>query len=81
MPCRVETYSGSRLHERPWRFTWGGTWLEVRQVMDRWRTPGHLWFKVRAADRAYLLKYNQAQDVWLVNLISPKVIPPAGSEI
>jgi hypothetical protein len=71
MDCRVETYSGFRLHERPRRFTWGETWLEVQQIMEQWVAPGYLCFKVRVEDRAYLLKYNQTQDVWEVGLISP----------
>ena len=80
MDCRVETYSGFRLHERPRRFTWGGTWLEVHQVMDQWVVPGHLCFKVRVADRAYLLKYHQAQDVWEAELVRSGTIPPASGE-
>jgi hypothetical protein len=75
MRCRVETYSGYRLHERPRRFTWGETWLEVRQIMEEWMAPGYLCFKVRVDDRAYLLQYNQAQDVWEVELIKPRIRP------
>jgi hypothetical protein len=80
MKCRVETYSGFRLHERPRRFTWGQTWLEVDQVMDQWAAPDHLCFKVKVADRAYLLKYHQAQDSWEAELVSPETLPPAGGE-
>ena len=80
MNCRVETYSGFRLHERPRRFTWGRTWLEVHQVMDQWVAPGHLCFKVKVADRSYLLKYHQAQDIWQVELVSSGALPPAGGE-
>ena len=80
MHCLVETYSGFRLHERPRRFTWGGTWLEVHQVMDQWVAPGHLCFKVKVADRAYLLKYHHAQDVWDAQLVSSGTIPPTGGE-
>lgn len=80
MDCRVETYSGYRLHERPRRFTWGGTWLEVREVMDQWVAPGYLCFKVKVADRAYFLKYHQAQDVWEVELATSGAIPPVDGE-
>lgn len=66
-PCRVETYSGARLHERPRRFTRGGPWLEVRRVLDRWREPDHLRFRVLAADnRVYLLSYDGRRDAWEV---------------
>jgi hypothetical protein len=80
MDCRVETYSGFRLHERPRRFRWGGTWLEVREVMDHWMAPGYLCFKVKAADRTYLLKYYQAQDVWEVELVRSPAVSPADGE-
>ena len=80
MKCRVETHSGFRLHERPRRFTWGRTWLEVHQVMDQWVAPDHLCFKVKVADRAYLLKYHQAQDIWEVELVRSGAMPPAGGE-
>ena len=81
MRCRVETYSGFRLHERPQRFTWGETWLEVNQVMDQWVAPGHLCFKVRVAECVYLLKYNQAEDVWEAGLVRSRAAPTAGGEI
>ena len=80
MKCRVETYSGFRLHERPRRFTWGRTWLEVDQVVDQWTAPDHLCFKVKVADRTYLLKYHQAQDFWEVELVGSGAMPPAGGE-
>jgi hypothetical protein len=71
MQCRVETYSGFRLHERPRRFTWGETWLDVQQVMAQWVAPGHICFQVRVEDRIFLLKYDRWQDVWEVSLIRP----------
>jgi hypothetical protein len=80
MKCRVETYSGFRLHERPRRFTWGRTWLEVHQVMEQWVAPGYLGFKVKVADRIYLLKYHQAQDTWEVELVRSGGKPTADGE-
>ncbi|MEW6659555.1 MAG: hypothetical protein AB1424_12920 [Thermodesulfobacteriota bacterium] len=65
MRCQVATYSGSRLHERPLRFTWGEEWLEVRRVLDQGYGPDHLFFKVVAADgRVFWLQYRQAADSW-----------------
>jgi hypothetical protein len=80
MKCRVETYSGFRLHERPRRFTWGPAWLEVDEVMGQWAATDHLCFKVKVADCAYLLKYHQAQDTWEAELVRSGTMPPAGSE-
>ena len=69
MRCQVATYSGSRLHERPLRFTWGQEWLEVRQVLEQGYEPDGLFFKVAAADgRAFLLRYRQAADFWEIEL-------------
>jgi hypothetical protein len=81
MNCRVETYSGFRLHERPRRFTWERTWLEVHQVMDQWVTPDYLCFKVRVEDRAYLLKYRQTQDCWETELVRSGAMPPPAEKI
>jgi hypothetical protein len=80
MHCRVETYSGFRLHERPRRFTWGETWLEVREVMDQWVAPDQLCFKVRVADRVYLLKYHQSPDIWEAELVRSGALPRADGE-
>jgi hypothetical protein len=69
MRCQVDTYSGSRLHERPRRFTWGEEWLEVRQVLAHWYTPDHLCFQVRAGDgRVYSLTYHSREEAWDVVL-------------
>ena len=54
--------------------------MEVHQVMDQWVAPGYLCFKVKVADRAYLLKYHQAQDVWEVELAKSAANPPADGE-
>jgi hypothetical protein len=70
--CQVATYSGSRLHERPLRFTWGEQWLEVRQVLEQGYGPDHLFFKVKAADgRVFRLQYRQAADSWEARVCKP----------
>ena len=68
----VETYSGHRLHERPLRFHWQGTWQTVVQVLSRWQEPGALRFTVLAADdQVYFLQYNQENDIWKVDFLAP----------
>jgi len=70
--CQVATYSGSRLHERPLRFTWGEQWLEVREVLEQGYGPDHLFFKVVAADgRVYLLQYQGDTDYWEAKVCGP----------
>ena len=71
MLCRVESYSGSRLHERPRRFTWGETWLEIDRIMEQWVTPSSYCFKVKVEDRVYQLEYHQTLDAWEVELVRP----------
>jgi hypothetical protein len=71
MLCRVESYSGFRLHERPRRFSWGEAWVEIDRIIEQWVTPGSLCFKVAAGDRIYRLEYQQVQDAWDVELIRP----------
>jgi len=71
MLCRVESYSGSRLHERPRRFTWQETWLEIDRIVEQWLTPSSYCFKVKVEDRVYQLEYHKARDAWEVELTRP----------
>jgi len=71
--CEVETYSGSRLHERVRRFTWEGRWLEVAQTLASWRDPRHLCFKVTTpGGRIFLLEYDPGPDVWSAAPAGPR---------
>jgi hypothetical protein len=71
MLCRVESYSGFRLHERPRRFTWGETWLEIDRIEEQWMTPSSYGFKVKVDDRVFRLEYHQVRDAWEAELIRP----------
>jgi hypothetical protein len=70
MLCQVESYSGSRLHERPRRFTWKESWLEIDQILEQWLTPESLGFKVRVGDNIFRLEHKQDREVWEVEIIS-----------
>ncbi len=61
----VECYAGYRADERPVRLRLGEESLEVREVEDRWYSPGETFFRVRVAngDR-YVLRHVDAQDTW-----------------
>jgi hypothetical protein len=66
----VETYSGHRVHERPLRFQFEGSWKTVVNILSRRREPGLLGFTVLADDgRHYGLYYNQEDDVWEVAIL------------
>jgi hypothetical protein len=61
----VEFYAGYRGEERPLRVKLGEQSLEIREVEDRWYSPGETYFRVRVAggDR-YVLRHVESQDVW-----------------
>ncbi len=62
---RVEFYSGHKAEERPMRILFEGHTLEIRDVEDRWYSPGATYFRVltESGDR-YVLRRDDAQDVW-----------------
>ena len=61
----VECYSGYRSEETPRRFQLGERWIEVRQVMDRWLSPDHRYFKLRGDDQGiYILRHSIHNDYW-----------------
>ena len=62
---RVECYAGYRAEETPRRLHLGGQCIEVTQVIDRWLTPEHRYFRVCGADgRHYLLRCATASQHW-----------------
>jgi len=66
----VETYSGHRVHERPLRFQFEGSWKTVVKIFSRRREPTALGFTLLADDgRHYALYYIQADDVWKVSIL------------
>jgi hypothetical protein len=62
---KVECYAGYKGEERPVRLQFGERVEEVRSVEDRWYSPGATYFRVvvESGDR-YILRHNDAQDVW-----------------
>jgi hypothetical protein len=61
----VETYSGHKADERPFRFRLGERWLAVEEVADRWYEPAAVYFRVRAEDGAmYILRHDERADTW-----------------
>jgi hypothetical protein len=61
----VECYSGHTYAERPVRFLWEGSYLDVEEVAAEWREPGARHFRVRARDdRTFDLCYDERYDGW-----------------
>jgi hypothetical protein len=61
----VECYAGYRAEETPRRFRLGTRQIEIADVVDRWQTPHHRYFKVRDTDgELYVLRHDVASDRW-----------------
>ncbi len=65
---RVECYAGYRADERPLRFTLRGHLFEVKDVEDRWYSPGATYFRVQANDgNFYILCHDEGLDFWTLD--------------
>jgi hypothetical protein len=65
MVVQVEAYSGYRADERPLRFRLGERWYGVREVVDRWYSPGASYFKIEADDgNLYILRLDEEAQEW-----------------
>ncbi|MFQ5548753.1 MAG: hypothetical protein ACE5FV_10700 [Woeseia sp.] len=66
---RVECYAGYRGEETPQRFYLGRQAVDVLEVLDRWLSPGHRYFKCRGDDEAtYILRHDISADGWELTL-------------
>jgi hypothetical protein len=62
---KVECYAGYRGEEEPLAFTLGQRRFAILEILDRWLTPGHRYFKVAADDgRLLLLRHDTATEDW-----------------
>ena len=62
---KVECYAGYRGEESPQRFFLGKKPIEVREILDRWLSPDHRYFKVRGEDEGiYILRYDTELGEW-----------------
>lgn len=65
MPIRVECYSGHRGEETPRAVWMGGRRVAVVEIIDRWLSPEHRYFKFRGDDRGiYIIRYDAAALEW-----------------
>lgn len=65
MKIRVECHAGHRGDEEPSAFTLGRTRFGVVDIVDRWMSPDHRYFKVRADDgRTMVLRHDTGSDSW-----------------
>jgi hypothetical protein len=63
----VECRSDSAYAGRPRAFTWQGERLQVAAILDRWRSPSGVGFRLRADDeQVYDLEYNEELNEWSI---------------
>ena len=63
----VECHSGYKYAEKPIALTWQDQHLEVVEILQRWRTPETICFRVRTIDgQAFELCYDEQHDKWQI---------------
>ncbi|MEJ2155842.1 MAG: hypothetical protein P8X96_10935 [Desulfobacteraceae bacterium] len=61
----VECYSGHRGEEIPRRFWMQSRCIVVQDVVDRWLSPDHRYFKVLGSDGdLYILRHDPHENRW-----------------
>ena len=61
----VDCYAAARDEETPRRFTLEDRLVEIKEIVDQWRTPDHRYFRVRtAASESYTLRHDVTSGVW-----------------
>jgi hypothetical protein len=72
----VDAYAGYKGEETPRAFTLDGRKLHVSEVVDRWYSQTHSYFRVYASDgQRYVLRFDLDEDCWEL------VMQERGSEI
>ena len=65
MEVRVSCHAGYRGEETPVAFRLGERTVTVEEVLDRWLSPDHRYFKIRGDDRSiYILRHDSEKWVW-----------------
>lgn len=67
MPDLVECHSGYQYADRPTAIFWEGQRYEVAEILERWRTPGMIHFRViTTVEQSFDLRYDEHDDVWYI---------------
>ena len=62
---KVECYAGHRGEESPQRFYLREKPIDVSEIIDRWLSPDHRYFKVRGEDDGiYILRHDTESGEW-----------------
>ena len=61
----VDCYAGGRGEETPRRFTLEDRLVEIKEIVEQWRTPDHRYFRVRTvASESYTLRHDVKSGAW-----------------
>ena len=82
MHIQVECYAGYRGEETPRYIQMATNRIEVREIVDRWLSPDHRYFKVIGSDDAtYIIRHDTSAWQWeLVFYQSAEGITQVNSE-
>ena len=65
LSIKVQCYAGHRAEETPRRLLLGDNPVEVAEVIDRWLSPDHRYFKLRGHDGAtYIIRHDTPSETW-----------------
>jgi hypothetical protein len=65
IPIEVDCYSGHRGEETPRRIRFAGRAVAVEEILDRWLSPDHRYFKILGDDHAvYIVRHDAEQWRW-----------------
>jgi hypothetical protein len=71
MKVHVHCYAGHRGEEEPRSFDLGDRRIEVMEIIDRWLSPDHRYFNVRAYDGSvYILRHDEVAGEWEMSFFS-----------
>lgn len=72
--AQVRCLAGHRENERPISFVVNERDIEVRSILDSWREPDYLCFKVETDDgRVYDLRHHEYEDSWQVRELAHRL--------
>ena len=81
MLIRVECYSGYRGEEEPRALWLGERRIEVIELLDRWLSPEHRYFKVKGEDGdTYILRYDEIRHEWTLGAYFRTQVPAPGGK-
>jgi hypothetical protein len=62
---KVRCLASCRAEERPIAFVANEREIKVRSILESWREPNFIYFKVETDDRrVYVLRYHEHEDYW-----------------